>query len=288
MEWARDLDGWPYSDRSQRIRVRPHEWHFQEIGKGPLLLLLHGAGATTHTWRDLVPMLSQTHRVVMLDLPGHGFTRIGSHSRLGLEKTGEDIASLCADQSWAPTAVIGHSAGAAVALDLVTRLPQTPDVIGLNAALDRFEGMASWLFPMLAKFLAMNPFTAMAFAAGGARPDRARNVIRATGSSLSDEGLAYYSRLLSDRAHVDGTLQTMARWNTDTLWDRLPEITNRTLLITGGKDTAVSPRVSDRAGALMPKAERQMLEGLGHLAHEEAPDQVGALMLEWLARRQAA
>lgn len=285
MDWARDLPDWPYHAVSRRHRHRPHEWHIQEHGQGPTLLLLHGAGASTHSWRDLIPHLSEAHHVVTLDLPGHGFTRIGSPSRLGLHSTAEDIAALCADQDWQPSAIIGHSAGAALALDLATQLPGTPAVIGINAALDRFEGMAGWLFPMLAKLLALNPLTALAFSAGGARPARARNVIRATGSTLSDEGLAYYSRLLADRAHVDGTLQMMSRWKTDSLWDRLSQIDNPTLLITGNRDTAVSPDVSDRAAALMPNAERITLENLGHLAHEEDPDRLCGVILDWLAHK---
>lgn len=285
MDWARDLPDWPYSEASRRYRHRPHDWHIQEIGQGPTLLLLHGAGATTHTWRDLIPRLSENHHVVALDLPGHGFTRIGSHSRLGLHATAEDIAALCRDQGWQPQALIGHSAGAAVALDLARLLPGKPRIIGINAALDRFEGMAGWLFPMLAKLLALNPLTAIAFSAGGARPDRARNVIRATGSNLSDEGLAFYSRLLADRAHVDGTLQMMSRWNTDALWDHLPEIDNETLLITGDNDTAVPPEVSDRAANTLPHATRVRLEGLGHLAHEEDPGRVCDIILDWLASK---
>ncbi len=282
MDWARDLPDWPHASASRRVRHRPHEWHIQEWGSGPTLLLLHGAGASTHTWRALIPRLSQDHHVIALDLPGHGFTRAGNISRLGLAKTAEDIAALCASESWQPQALISHSAGTAVALDLASRLPGAPAVIGLNAALDRFEGMAGWLFPMLAKLLALNPLTAIAFSAGGARPGRARNVIRATGSTLSEEGLAYYSRLLADRAHVDGTLQMMSRWSTDALLDRLPEIKNDVLLITGDRDTAVSPEVSDRAAALLPDAERIGLDGLGHLAHEEDPDRLCDIMLCWL------
>lgn len=282
MDWARDLPDWPHAAASHRVRHRPHDWHIQEWGTGPTLLLLHGAGASTHTWRDLISRLSENHHVIALDLPGHGFTRAGSVSRLGLQTTAEDIAALCTSEDWQPTALIGHSAGAAVALDLASRLPGTPAVIGLNAALDRFEGMAGWLFPMLAKLLALNPLTAIAFSAGGARPGRARNVIRATGSTLSEEGLAWYSRLLADRAHVDGTLQMMSRWSTDALLDRLPEIENDVLLITGDRDTAVSPQVSDRAAAVLPNAERFTLEGLGHLAHEEDPDRLCDIMLDWL------
>ncbi|WP_317057433.1 alpha/beta fold hydrolase BchO [Roseovarius rhodophyticola] len=286
MDWERDLPDWPLSAHSRRIRHRPHDWHVQELGEGPILLLLHGAGATTHTWRDLIPTLAQTHHVIALDLPGHGFTQAGSRFRLGLERTADDIAALSAAEGWCPSAIIGHSAGGAVALELSLRLT-TPDstppkVIGINAALDRFEGMAGWLFPMLAKFLAMNPLTAMAFAAGGGRPDRARNVIRSTGSKLTDEGLAYYNRLLSDRAHVDGTLQMMAAWNTDGIWDRMPQVTAPCLLITGESDGAVPPSVSDRAAARLPNAEVQKLDGLGHLAHEEAPTEVTKIILDWL------
>ena len=282
MDWARDLPDWPHAAASRRVRHRPHDWHVQEWGTGPTLLLLHGAGASTHTWRDLIPRLSENHHVVAFDLPGHGFTRAGSVSRLGLATTAEDIAALCAYEAWQPQALIGHSAGAAVALDLASRLPGKPAVIGLNAALDRFEGMAGWLFPMLAKLLALNPLTAIAFSAGGARPGRARNVIRATGSTLSEEGLSYYSRLLADRAHVDGTLQMMSRWSTDALLDRLPDIESPVLLITGDCDTAVAPEVSDRAAALLPHAERIRLDGLGHLAHEEDPDRLCDIMLDWL------
>ncbi|MEL7258491.1 MAG: alpha/beta fold hydrolase BchO [Pseudomonadota bacterium] len=286
MDWERDLPDWPLSAQSRRIRHRPHDWHVQEMGEGPLLLLLHGAGATTHTWRDLIPTLAKTHRIIALDLPGHGFTQAGNRFRLGLERTADDIAALCEAEGWHPSAIMGHSAGGAVALELSLRLT-TPDgtppkVIGINAALDRFEGMAGWLFPMLAKFLAMNPFTAMAFAAGGGRPDRARNVIRSTGSTLSEEGLAYYSRLLSDRAHVDGTLQMMAAWNTDGIWGRMPQITAPCLLITGEKDGAVPPSVSDRAAARLPNAKVQKLDNLGHLAHEEAPDVLCKIVLNWL------
>ncbi len=286
MDWERDLPSWPFHTQSRRIRHRPHEWHVQEMGQGPLLLLLHGAGATTHSWRELIPTLAKTQRVIALDLPGHGFTQAGNRFRLGLERTADDIAALCMSEDWQPSGIIGHSAGGALALELASRLTSPegapPQIIGINAALDRFEGVAGWLFPMLAKFLAMNPLTALAFAAGGGRPDRARNVIRSTGSTLSEEGLSLYARLLSDRAHVDGTLQMMAAWNTDGIWDRMPQITARCLLITAEKDGAVPPSVSERAVVRLPHAEWQSLEGLGHLAHEEEPEKLCQIILDWL------
>lgn len=285
MDWARDLKDWPLNHLSRRIRQRPHDWHVQETGEGPTLLLLHGAGATTHSWRDVIPPLAARHHVVALDLPGHGFTKPGSRARFGLTKTAEDIATLCAAQGWRPHGIVGHSAGGAVALDLTTRLTAPdgtpPRLVGINAALDRFEGVAGWLFPALAKMLAFNPLTSYAVSRGGVRPDRARSVIGSTGSTLSAEALGYYARLLSDRDHIDGTLQTMANWNTDTLWQRMGDITAPCLLITGEKDKAVPPDVSVRAAKTLPNAETRQLEGLGHLAHEEEPEMVAGLILDF-------
>ena len=65
----------------------------------------------------------------------------------------EDLARLIRQEAWAPMAYIGHSAGAAIALRLAELAPPRA-VIGLNAALGQFEGVAGWLFPVMAKLLA--------------------------------------------------------------------------------------------------------------------------------------
>jgi magnesium chelatase accessory protein len=189
-----------------------------------------------------------------------------------------DIAALCVAEGWQPRAIIGHSAGAAVALDLATRLTapdgSTPRVIGINAALDRFEGIAGWLFPLLARVLALNPLTATIFTMGGDPARRARRLIEGTGSRLDDAGLALYARLISDRGHVDGTLRMMAQWDIDGLLDRLEGLSTPCHLITGENDLAVPPGVSDRAAPRLPDCTVTQLPGLGHLAHEEDPERV--------------
>ncbi|WP_397544081.1 alpha/beta fold hydrolase BchO [Roseovarius salis] len=288
MDWTRDLPGWPLQDLSRRVRCRPHEWHVQEAGTGQTILLLHGAGGATHSWRDLLPALAEGYHAVAIDLPGQGFTRAGTRRRLGLSQMSSDIASLCAAQGWHPRAIIGHSAGAAIALDLAGRLAgpggDPPGVVGINAALDRFDGIAGWLFPALAKLLALNPLTASAFTLGRNHAARAQRLIESTGSHINATGLTCYARLFSDRPHVDATLQMMAQWNVDALVARLPEATGRCLLLTGSRDSAVSPEVSRRAAARMPRCETGDLGPLGHLAHEEAPAETLRHITGWLAR----
>jgi len=278
MDWARDLPGWPLSETSRRVASRPHRWHVQEAGDGPTLLLLHGAGASTHTWRDLAPDLARDHRVIALDLPGQGFTAMGARGRSGLAQMTADLATLVAAEGWRPRVIVGHSAGAALGLRLALDLADPPRVVGINAALSPFEGLAGWLFPVMAKVLALNPLTALAFTAGGNRLARARRLIESTGSRLDDDAIGYYARLIGDRAHVEGTLQMMAQWDVSALVDALPDLAAPCLLITGDADRAVPPDVSARAATRLPDARHLSLPGLGHLAHEEVPHEIADLI----------
>ena len=78
LEWRDWRDDWPLSRCSQFANSAGLRWHYQKLGQGPVMLLLHGTGASTHTWRDLVPLWASTFTVVSVDLPGHAFTPDGA------------------------------------------------------------------------------------------------------------------------------------------------------------------------------------------------------------------
>ncbi|WP_237267622.1 alpha/beta fold hydrolase BchO [Sulfitobacter alexandrii] len=145
------------SAQSRFVLCKPHKWHVQELGRGPTVLLVHGAGGATQSWRHLMPILAETFHVIAVDLPGQGFTRLGARQRCGLEPMAEDLARLCAAEGWQPRAIIGHSAGAAIALQMALTLNPVPRVVGINAALGNFRGLAGVVFPLMAKALAMTP-----------------------------------------------------------------------------------------------------------------------------------
>lgn len=278
---------WPYRSASQHIRGKSHLWHVQEIGAGPVLLLLHGAGGATHSFRHLIPLLSPEYRVIALDFPGQGFTTLGNRARCNLDAMAEDIAALIAQQGWQPLAIIGHSAGAAVALRMAEITP-TKAVIGINAALGGFEGVAGWLFPALANLLARLPLVPQLFSKLAGTERQVHQLLASTGSRIDAGGEAQYLHLLRQPGHVAATLAMMAQWNLDGLMRRLPQQTGPCLLITSTADRAVPPVVSQRAAAVMPNAEWIDLPRFGHLVHEEAPDQVAALIRYFLEARAKA
>ena len=273
---------WPYREKTRRIAARPHNWSVVDIGTGPCLLLLHGAGGAGHSFRNLIPLLSPTYRVIVPDLPGQGFTRSGARSRYGIDAMAEDMATLCKTLDIAPLAIIGHSAGAALALRLAPLL-NPKGIVGINAALGAFDGAAGVMFPLLARVLAVTPFIPHVVAKLWGNPATVTKLLTATGSPLDAAGQAQYLTLVRDAAHVDGTLGMMAQWRLDDLMRQLPTIATPTLLIASSGDLAVPARISRDAAHQMPAASYAELPDHGHLVHEEAPHAVADLILPFLA-----
>lgn len=271
---------------SRQVLVTPHRWHVQEAGTGPTVLVLHGAGGSTHSFRDLIKSLAASYHVVAVDLPGQGFTQLGARHRCGLDPMAQDVLKLCLQQGWQPVAIIGHSAGTALALRL-SQLGLSPQgqplhIVGINPALDSFDGIAGVLFPALAKMLAAIPFSASVFSATSSTPGRIKALISGTGSELEPAGLDLYRRLVGDRDHVDGTLLMMAQWSLAQLVRSLPDVNARTLFIVGDRDGTVPPRVAQDAAAKMPDARVTVMQGYGHLVHEEIPQKVLETILDFL------
>jgi magnesium chelatase accessory protein len=279
---------WPFRSAGRQHRVGAISWWLIETGPkdAPALLLLHGLGASGHSFRKMIPGLAQHFRVLVPDLPGHGCSNSTATDRFGLEPMAEDLWALCDSLEVVPTAIIGHSAGGAIALHMALTTP-VPRVVGINAALDHFEGVAGVIFPMLARGLAALPFTAPVVARFGASRARIGQLLDMTGSVIDAEGKAEYTFLIKNSGHVAGALGMMSQWELGPLLAALPRLAKPVLLLAGSGDTAVPPSVSEDAARRLPQAELRMLPG-GHLIHEIAPDGLSGMILDWLQGRPPA
>ncbi|MES2860642.1 MAG: alpha/beta fold hydrolase BchO [Pseudomonadota bacterium] len=276
-----DIEGrdWPNRASSRFVTVGDLRWHVQVSGSGPGILLIHGAGAATHSWRGLTPLLAERFTVVAPDLPGHGFTAMPPENGLSLPAMARRTAALIAALGVRPSLVVGHSAGAAIALQMSLdgRFGEAP-VVAINGALQPFAGAVAPLFQGLAMGLFVNPLAVRMFA--GAARDRGRvaRMIRGTGSEIDEAGIDFYARLLRKPGHVAGTLGMMGSWDLRALRRTLPQLIADLTLIVGDRDQAVPPSVAEDVRASLPRARIVTLPGLGHLAHEERPDLVAAVI----------
>ena len=93
-DWTQDGKDWPNRAASRFYSAGGITWHVQITGQGPVLLLVHGTGAATHSWRDLLPPLRQNFTVIAPDLPGHGFTSQPDKAGMTLPGMARGIAGL--------------------------------------------------------------------------------------------------------------------------------------------------------------------------------------------------
>lgn len=270
-DWATDGKDWPNRMASSFVRAGGYEWHVQMMGSGPVCVLIHGTGAATHSWRDMMPLLAKQYTVVAMDLPGHGFTK-GSGQRPTLEGMATSVAALLDELKLAPALVVGHSAGVAIGAQLLLDRKWQIPLIGFTPALMPFPGLAARLFPQLAKMLFTNPFVSIIFSRMAQAPGQtAKFLARATGSNIDTAGAKYYTRLFSKSGHCDGAIRMMANWRLENLRDHLSKLTSPTLLIRASQDSAIPKAAVEDAAALIPECTLEVMEKLGHLAHEEDP-----------------
>jgi magnesium chelatase accessory protein len=280
LDWQRDGVDWPHRDASRFVDAGGVRWHVQQMGQGPALLLLHGTGASSHSWRDLAPLLAPHFSLVMPDLPGHAFSSRPPSPQMSLAGMARALAALLGALELRPALALGHSAGAALALRMsLDGLLDPAAIISINGALLPFGGLPGRVFAPVARLMAAQAWVPQVFARRAARPEVLARLLAATGSTLDARGVELYGRLVRNPAHAAGALAMMANWDLDSLWRELSRLRVPLHLLVGGNDRTVPPRQAQRTLARLPGATLDRLPGLGHLAHEERPELVAGHVL---------
>lgn len=278
--WARDGRDWPNRGASRFVEAAGLRWHVQVMGQGPVLLLAHGTAASTHSWRALMPLLAARFTVVAPDLPGHGFTSPPKGAGgLSLPGMAEALAALVRALGMPPAFAAGHSAGAAVLLRTVLDGRIAPEaVVGLNAALMPIGREHSEFFTRTAKLLAGLPFVPQVFAWGASNRSVAERLLRDTGSTVEPRGVELYTRLFRHSGHLAAALGMMANWDLRPLLRDLPRLRPPLTLVVGTRDRTIPPADAQRIKDVLPSVRIVTMPGLGHLAHEERPEQAAEIM----------
>ena len=246
-------------------------WHIEEMGQGPTILLVHGTAASIHSWRDVLPLLAESYHVVAIDLPGHGQTDSLASSNFKLESMGNGIAAVMRAMNIEPEIVVGHSAGAAILAYVCARKLLRPQTyVSFNGAFYPFAGWSGTLFSPIAKLAAFNPFLPRILS-GLASRATVEKLLRDTGSTLSPEGVDLYFNLFKQSNHVAAALGMMASWDLNGMDDNLARLEPNSVFVAGEQDKAVPPDTADRAAARCRNAKSVHIKGLGHLLHEENP-----------------
>jgi pimeloyl-ACP methyl ester carboxylesterase len=257
--------------------------HIARSGRGEPIVLLHGFGASAYSWRHVAATLASEYELIAVDLNGFGYTErprgaaaytvagqlalvLGVMDALGIESAH----------------FAGHSYGGALATHLAWRHPQRVrslilvDSAGAEYPWERRNASA-----------ANKPLTYLFVRT---RAIRRKAVLAGLENSFSDDTRitpalvdAYYERI-----RIDGVSRAFRGLTAPTSEPReLPDLAQLdlpVLLVWGADDELTLPKAAQEAAAVLPHAELEILDGVGHIPLEESPDQLARLMSDFLAR----
>jgi len=251
---------------------------FHEVsGQGPDLVLLHRWGLHGGYWKQLGGSLAQSHRVHIIDLPGHG--RSGG---IPCPETISELAGAVAGTVDRPAIWVGWSLGGMVALDLASRLPAMVRRQVLIAATPRFVQAPDWPHAMSESVFAD-------FANGLARDYRATLRRFLSLQAGRDEAGRELIRQLREEMWMHGDPDPTAMRNGLTILERtdlratVPLIEAPTLVIHGEQDRLVPPEAGTWLASRLTKARLERFSGAGHAPFLSQPQQVLAAIEEFLA-----
>lgn len=256
-------------------------WTRTAVPGAPMLMLLHGTGSSHASFTQLCEALPSDFGLLIPDLPGHGESTFeqprpsphgstaSSPAGFGLREMSEWLEAMLLQLDAKPDLIVGHSAGAAVALIMGLNHPQRI-ILGLAPSLvpppPIYRSLVGpWLGPMVRS----GPSLALGhWLAGQALViDR---LLASTASPISQEQKHRYRKLFESKAHLEGTLAFMAGTDLPGLLAHPALQSLAKVAILSAKDDPWIP-----ANALqtilqtrLPQAKVKWLETGGHLFHE--------------------
>jgi pimeloyl-ACP methyl ester carboxylesterase len=253
--------------------------HYKEAGTGePGVVLLHGFGGSTFSWRDVLPGLAREQWVVAFDRPGFGLTsrplpgEWSGDSPYSMESQVALTVEMMDELGLEQAVLVGHSAGAAVALQTALAHPERVKALVLVAPAVYGGGPPSWVKPLLRvpQIRRLGPLIARRLV-GSLESVLERSY--ADPSRITEEVREGYKKPLRVDDWDRGLWEFTLAADDGGLADRLGEVSVPTLVVTGDADGIVSPDDSKRVAAAIPGAKLVVVTEAGHLVMEERPDE---------------
>lgn len=281
--------------RHETVRANGLSFHCAVAGEGPLLLLLHGFPQFWYAWRNQIPALAKRFKVVAPDLRGYGDTdKPTGVAAYRLDALLDDLAGLIRAFGAARASIVGHDWGGALTWLAAMRRPELVERIAVlncphpavftRKILRPPQLWRSWYIfffqlPWLPERLLLRDegreFVKL-FRASAAKPE-----------AFTDDDLRAYREAALKPGAMTAALNYYRASFRDVAGRRAladpPRIAAPTLLVWGERDQALGVELTEALEPLFsgPFTLRRVPDA-SHWIQEEQPDQVNALLLDFL------
>jgi pimeloyl-ACP methyl ester carboxylesterase len=288
------VEAQPVDYEMQYRTVHGYRRAFVHVGKGPALLLIHGIGDSSETWRTLIPLLARDHTVIAPDLLGHGQSDKprADYSVAGYANAMRDLLSVLGIEH---ATVVGHSLGGGVAMQFAYQYPDRCERLVLVSS----GGVSREVHPMLrlastpgaeivlpllrlrgARMLGHGAFTLLGALGTDIGLDAA-NMVRVFDALPDVTTRRAFVRTL--RAVVDLRGQVITMLDRCYLTRGMP-----TLLIWGRHDAIIPYEHAVLAHSAMPGSRLETFETAGHFPHHANPTRFLHVLYDFLSTTKPA
>jgi pimeloyl-ACP methyl ester carboxylesterase len=260
------------------LQVNGTRVHYVEAGRGDPVVLVHGLGGSTFSFRYTVPELAQRHRVVAIDLRGFGYTERPEDADYSLSGQATLVQQAMGRLGIVRAAVVGHSMGGSVAMRLALQYPERVSrLVLVDAATDHEMRRGARTGRLLRP---LQPILALATRNQAFRRFALRSVVHDP-AFVTPEVIDGYFRPL----RMNGTMRAFASLGAQRRRDAPldPErIRQRTLVLWGEHDRLIPLARGEELARRIPNAQLEVIPGAAHLPLEEQPELSNKALEEFL------
>jgi pimeloyl-ACP methyl ester carboxylesterase len=262
-------------------------------GAEPAVVLIHGASGNMEDMRlALGEKLASTHRVILLDRPGHGWSsRPPGDDYASPARQAELVAEALTQLGVRRAILVGHSWGGALATAYALAFPaRTKGLVLLSAVTHPWSAKVEW-YNNLVSLRGIGPLVlrTLVYPLGSYMVDGAsRTVFTPQPTPENYTRRAAIRLVLRPNTFFANARDLVLLKNF--IEAQVPSYTSLrlpTIIITGDCDTMVPPKINACAlAATLPRAKLVFLKGVGHMPHHAAPDAVAAAIDELVLTRR--
>jgi pimeloyl-ACP methyl ester carboxylesterase len=282
---------------------RPHEfaveehWAILEVGgkgarmrylragSGPALLLVHGLLGYSFSWRFCIPALARHATVYAIDLLGTGFSDRPLNLDCSLKASAQRLLQFMDKTGLASCDLLGTSHGGALSMMAAALAPERMQRLILVDPVNPWSAHGKRLTAFLSNTVIAPLFVNLTPHVRSLHEYYHRRMF-GDPRRIPADSLEGYGKPLRIPGSYEYALAVARSWNRDLaeLEAALPRIANiPTLLIWGSKDSAVDPASAAQLKQRIHDCRLVMIEGVGHLPYEEAPEEFHRTVAEFLA-----
>jgi pimeloyl-ACP methyl ester carboxylesterase len=271
-----------YVDLPGRVHM-----HFRDQGArdGAPLVLLHGYAASLHAWEPWVARLGDRLRLVTIDLPGHGLTRVPPGYRASIEQYVAEVEEFARARQLARFTVVGSSMGGNVAWQYALAHPERVEALVLVDASGWPDAGAGAHGSFVFTLLRVPVLRLMLRDLDGTRLVRqGLEAAFADPRRVDDAMVRRYTELARAPGHRDILLDMGDRHaRQQATNERLAAIRVPTLILQGEQDRLVPAEHARRFAAAITGSKLVLWPDDGHLPMEEHPDRSAEVVASFLA-----